>query len=258
MQLDRLQVLFAVFAAHRRRQLRVPARLDIRRTRLPASDGTAAGHCTACGSAREVIWKVEEDSTDAFPDHGSIDAVVVYPPHSAGVPSGAREPPKKFRLRSSNGSCGGFLERRDQLARHRVRRDLSGELDHHSRDRISRDDVQRDQRSRTGSRSCVARYAAPTSGFGSSGVSISTVPTFEDSGQRRFFGVFQTDLPSSRTRRGHPRAAGFSATPAGSVTVVFLTVDCASPSGSAPRSAARGSRPSTLSGCSLPARRARH
>lgn len=43
----------------------------------------------------EVILNSEDDSTGAFPDHGAIDAVVVYPPHEAGVPNGALDPPKK-------------------------------------------------------------------------------------------------------------------------------------------------------------------
>ena len=53
-----------------------------------------------------MISNSEDESTGALPDHGAIDAVVVYPPHNAGVPNGALEPPKKCRLKSSNGNCG--------------------------------------------------------------------------------------------------------------------------------------------------------
>ena len=55
-----------------------------------------------------MILNSEDAETGAFPDHGVNDASVVYPPHNGGVDSGARLPPKKCSLRSSNGNCGVF------------------------------------------------------------------------------------------------------------------------------------------------------
>ena len=97
------------------------------------------------GTARDL--ELEEDSTGGLPDHGVNDALVVYVPHNAGVASGAREPPKKWSSRSSNGRCGVFFERRDELAGHRVRActcpaNLTSTPDTGS----SRNDIQRDQR----------------------------------------------------------------------------------------------------------------
>src|SRR5580693_403336 len=57
----------------------------------------------------ELTSNVEEDGTGGLPDHGAIDALVVYAPHDAGVANGARLPPKKCSSRSSKGSCGVFL-----------------------------------------------------------------------------------------------------------------------------------------------------
>src|SRR6185312_781092 len=57
----------------------------------------------------EMILNVEPESTGSSPDHGAIEALVVYDPHNEGVPSGARSPPKKCSSNISNGSCGVFL-----------------------------------------------------------------------------------------------------------------------------------------------------
>jgi len=56
----------------------------------------------------EVILKLDDALTGAFPDHGVNDALVVYVPHSGGVERGARAPPKKCSLISSIGVCGAF------------------------------------------------------------------------------------------------------------------------------------------------------
>jgi hypothetical protein len=53
-----------------------------------------------------VIRNSEDELTGGLPDHGAIDALVVYPPHNAGVPNGALDPPKKCSFKSSNGSGG--------------------------------------------------------------------------------------------------------------------------------------------------------
>src|SRR6185437_3904389 len=58
----------------------------------------------------EVIWKVDDGVEAGLPDHGSIDALVVYAPHNGGVVKGARAPPKKWISKSSNGSWGVFLK----------------------------------------------------------------------------------------------------------------------------------------------------
>src|SRR6185437_10465829 len=58
----------------------------------------------------EAIWNAEDGVEAGLPDHDSIDAFVVYVPHSGGVVKGERAPPKKWILKSSNGSCGVFLK----------------------------------------------------------------------------------------------------------------------------------------------------
>ena len=75
-----------------------------------------------------------------------------------------------------------FLERGDQLSRDRVWFDFTGELHEHARG-LSSTTIYNATRLPNGFASCVAKYAAPTNGSGSNGVLISTVPTFEDSGQ---------------------------------------------------------------------------
>src|SRR6267143_6252462 len=51
----------------------------------------------ANGASRLAGW---------FPDHGAIDASVVYVPHNAGVPNGALSVPKNSSFSSSNGKGG--------------------------------------------------------------------------------------------------------------------------------------------------------
>ena len=121
------------------------------------------------------------------------------------------------------------IERRDQLTRHRIGFDFARDLDAHTRHRVVATKYNA-TRLPNGLASCCAKYAAPTNGFGNSGDLISTVPTFEDSGHDCSVGALQADCPKLHAYR--PSApAGFKLTPAGSVTVVFLTVDSASPVG---------------------------
>src|SRR5580693_1346541 len=78
---------------------------------LPAVNDGSNGNGSAHGSPLGPLLtsNVEDDGTAGLPDHGAIDACVVYAPHNAGVAKGARLPPKKCSSRSSNGSCGVFL-----------------------------------------------------------------------------------------------------------------------------------------------------
>ena len=55
-----------------------------------------------------VTSNVELELAGSLLDHGVNDAVLVYDPHDGGVLNGARLPPKKCSLASSNGTCGLF------------------------------------------------------------------------------------------------------------------------------------------------------
>jgi hypothetical protein len=57
----------------------------------------------------DTTSNVEVEPTGSLPVHGTIDALVVYAPHKAGVLNGARFPPKKCSSNVSNGSWGVFL-----------------------------------------------------------------------------------------------------------------------------------------------------
>src|SRR6185312_11939628 len=71
-------------------------------------NGNGLEHALPLGP--EVMSNVEDGVTGAPPDHGEIDATVVYEPHGPGVLNGARSPPKKCSFRSSKGSCGVSLK----------------------------------------------------------------------------------------------------------------------------------------------------
>src|SRR5665811_46226 len=75
---------------------------------------------------------------------------------------------------------------------------------------------------------CAPRYAAPSSAFGSSGVLILTVPTFDASGHDGAWSFCKPIWVSEQAC--NPSAAeGFNTTPSGSVTDRPLTVDSAKP-----------------------------
>src|SRR6185437_5067793 len=188
--------------------------------------GSGAEHGLPFGP--ETTSNVELESLGSLPDHGTIAAVVVYPPHNAGVDSGAREPPKKWSFRSSNGSCGVFLNVVTSCP-------VTGSGLTSPASFTSTPDTgscatrYRATRLPNGFAFCAARYAAPVSGFGNNGDSISSVPTFAASGHD---GNASTDKATcSSLQAASPSAAdGFSATPAGNVTVVSFTSASDSPS----------------------------
>ena len=105
--------------------------------------------------------------------------------------SGARSPPKKCNSASSKGSCGVSRTSSIELTRHRIQGDLPWELYEHTRDRVSARRDTSPQAIRNGFSSgpsikfCgAAKYIAPSSAFGKSGVLIFTVATFDASGQK--------------------------------------------------------------------------
>ena len=118
---------------------------------------------------------------------------MVYVPHSGGVLNGARAVPKKSSLTSLYGSCGVFSNVVTTCPVTGFKRHLPRELDPHPRNRVFRDDIQRDQRPK---RIFVLRrqITSPVNGSGSNGVSTSTVPTFDASGHDTSPGT-NNDIP---------------------------------------------------------------
>src|ERR1700682_4595852 len=143
------------------------------------SNGNGLRHGPPSGPV--LISNVEDDSTAGLPDHGSIDATVVYEPHNAGVPNGALLPPKKCSLKSSNGNCGVFLnvETNWPVTGSGTTSPASFTRDPETG---SSTYTYKATREPNGFAFCAAKYAAPTSEFGNSGVCISTVPTLDASG----------------------------------------------------------------------------
>src|SRR6185437_5680792 len=169
----------------------------------------------------ETTSNVEADVDGSFPDHGAIDAVVVYAPHKPGVDSGARSPPKKCSFKSSNGSWGVFLNVETSCPV-----TGSGTTSPASFTSVpdigSRASRYRATRLPNGFAYCAARYASPVNAFGNNGLFISSVATFDASGQ---LDTESTDsaICASEHACSPSAAAGFKATPAGNVTVVSFT-----------------------------------
>ena len=74
---DRLEVLVAVFAAHRHRERRERAGLHVQAARRQTTERTAAGSGTGLPFGPEVILNCEARLRRRLPDHGAIDASVV-------------------------------------------------------------------------------------------------------------------------------------------------------------------------------------
>src|SRR6202035_778211 len=175
----------------------------------------------------ERIWNSETGSAGALPDHGSIEAPVVYPPHNAGLPNGALDPPKKCSFKSSNGSCGVFLNEETNCPV--TGSGLTSPATLTSTPAVGSSATRYNAtRLPKGLAFCAARYISPVNGSGNSGELISAVATFDASGQDTGPSVLSATCASEQACRPSP-AAGFNATPAGNVTVVSFTSASASP-----------------------------
>ena len=121
------------------------------------------------------------------------------------------------------------LEGRDQLAGDGVGCDFTRELHAHPRDGVFHEDIQRDQAPER-VRFLHRDIRRADQGIGQQRRLDSMVPTFEASGHDEGPGLLSAICASEHASNPSP-AAGFSATPAGSATVVSFTLDCASPVG---------------------------
>ena len=165
-----------VFAAHRHRERAEPTRLDARRPRRQRrGERQARARARAAVRARGDVER-----------RGRVDRRVARPrrerrrascrSRSARASPAARvRPPKKCSSASSNGSCGLFFERRDDLPRRSVERALRPASFTSVPDTGSSATMYIATRLPNGFASWAARYTAPSSGFGSSGVLILTV-----------------------------------------------------------------------------------
>src|SRR5580693_1639289 len=170
----------------------------------------------------ELTSNVEEDGTGGLPDHGAIEALVVYAPHNAGVANGARSPPKKCSSKSSNGSCGVFsnVETNWPVIG-------SGWTSPASLIKIpdfgASATIYIATNEPKGFASCEAKYTAPTNSSGNTGVLMLTVPIREASGQDGPLSL-SSAISLSEQEVNPSAAAGFKATPSGNVTVVSFTL----------------------------------
>ena len=202
----------------------------------PVKDGTngnaAPGHGLPFGP--EVTSKPEELPIGALPDHGVNDALVVYVPQCDGVVSGARSPPKKCTSRFSNGTCGVFANVEVICPVLGFSETLPGsltstpEIGSSARMYIATSEL-------NGFSFCAARYTEPFNGCASNGVVIDTSPIFDAFGQNGLLSVgvnrsvsegcsTPSNPISPSEHASRPLAPdGFSAMPAGSVTVVSFT-----------------------------------
>src|SRR5580693_350141 len=191
---------------------------------LPAVNDGLNGN----GSAHELplgpllTSNVEDDGTAGLPDHGAIDALVVYAPHNAGVANGALSPPKKCNSRSSNGSCGVFLNVDTSCP-------VTGSGCTSPASLINKPALTSSAtmyiatNEPKGFASCEAKYTAPTNSSGNTGVLMLTVPIREASGQDGPLSL-SSAISLSAQEVNPSAAAGFKATPSGNATVVSFTL----------------------------------